>query len=331
MRRLILTVAIVILACLSVSSVYAAGTPAGTVISNSAKATYTSGGPTVTTNSNTVNVIVAEVINVTVTWQDLSSVTVSPGQTNAVLMFKVTNTGNGTEPFLLTGNATGVLGAGDVFDPTLASIYLDTNNNGSYNAGTDTLYVPNVNNPNLAADGFVNVFILANIPASGVVDGNLGFATLKAESKTGTGAAGAIFALQGDGGVDAIIGASTGTATATGKYVISSVLVSINKAATVSDVYGGTRAITGSTIRYSMTVSATGSGTAVGVVITDVIPAYTTYTPGTLKLNAGALSDNLDADAGDVGGTTAGTVTVSLGNMLSTTAVQTIAFDVTIN
>lgn len=328
MRRLILTVAIVILACLSVSSVYAAGTPAGTVISNAAKATYTSGGPVVTTNSNTVNVIVAEVINVTVTWQDAANVAVSPGQTNAVLTFKVTNTGNGTEPFLLAGNATV---AGDQFDPTLASIYLDTNNNGVYDSGTDTLYVPNVNNPNLAADGFVNVFILANIPALGVVDGNLGFATLTGTSKTGTGAAGTIFALQGDGGVDAIIGATTGTAVATGKYVISSVLVSINKSATVSDVYGGTRAITGSTIRYSMTVTATGSGTAVGVVITDVIPAFTAYTAGTLKLNAGALSDNLDADAGDVGGTTAGTVTVSLGNLTSSSAVQTIAFDVTIN
>ncbi|MBI5888144.1 MAG: hypothetical protein HZB82_05470 [Deltaproteobacteria bacterium] len=313
---------------MSVSSVYAAGTPAGTVISNAAKATYTSGGPTVTTNSNTVNVIVAEVINVTVTWQDAANVTVSPGQTNAVLIFKVTNTGNGTEPFLLTGNATV---AGDQFDPTLASIYLDTNGNGAYDSGTDTLYVPNVNNPNLAADGFVNVFVLANIPSSGVLDGNLGFATLTAASKTGTGAAGTIFALQGDGGVDAIIGASGGSAIATGKYVISSVLVSINKAATVSDVYGGTRAITGSTIRYSMTVTATGSGTAVGVVITDVIPAYTAYTAGTLKLNAVALTDNKDGDAGDVGGTTAGTVTVSLGNLTSASAVQTIVFNVTIN
>ena len=50
-----------------------------------------------------------------------------------------------------------------------------------------------------------------------------------------------------------------------------------------------------------------------GVVLSDTIPADTTYVPASITLNAGALSDALDADAGDFGVTTANAVTVNVG------------------
>jgi uncharacterized repeat protein (TIGR01451 family) len=113
--------------------------------------------------------------------------------------------------------------------------------------------------------------------------------------------------------------------------VVSSAMVNISKAAVVLDQYGGNQPITGATIHYTLAVTTVGTGTAMNVVITDLLPTNTTYAPGTLKLNSAVLTDAADADAGDVGGTTAGTVTVKLGNLTSASPVQTIAFDVRIN
>ena len=113
--------------------------------------------------------------------------------------------------------------------------------------------------------------------------------------------------------------------------VVSSTTVNTVKTVVVLDQYGGNQPITGATLRYTLAVTATGNGPAFGVVVTDAIPATTMYTPGTLRLNGVSLSDVLDADAGDVGGTTAGTVTVRLGDLTSASPVQTITFDVKIN
>ncbi|MGD8628324.1 MAG: hypothetical protein PVH52_04525, partial [bacterium] len=116
-----------------------------------------------------------------------------------------------------------------------------------------------------------------------------------------------------------------------GTSIVSTVIVDVIKSATVSDQFGGSQPIPGATITYTITVSLSGSGTAEGVVITDVIPANTTYSAGTLALNGGALTDPADGDSGDVGATTPGVVTVSLGDMPAGSADQTIVFSVVIN
>jgi hypothetical protein len=69
----------------------------------------------------------------------------------------------------------------------------------------------------------------------------------------------------------------------------------------------------------------------VGVVISDPVPVNTTPVAGTLRLNNSLLTDAADADAGDVNATTAGTVTVRLGDLNSASPVQTITFEVKIN
>ena len=107
-------------------------------------------------------------------------------------------------------------------------------------------------------------------------------------------------------------------------------VVVLTKTATVINQFNGTEPIPGATIRYTITATVTGSGTATGVVITDLIPLNTTYIPNSLKLGGAALSDGADADAGDVGGTTAGMVTVSLGDLTSLGA-KVITFEVKIN
>jgi uncharacterized repeat protein (TIGR01451 family) len=306
---------------------HALGAPAGTVINNTAEVSYSVGSVNTTATSNQVSVTVAEILDVVVTAQT-PTVAVNAGDTQQEVRYRITNTGNGTETFRLV--MTSVI-AGDQFDPVPAtpSIYFDTDNSGDLSPG-DTPYVVASNDPVLSADGFVTVLVVNDIPA-GVVDTNVGFTRLTADSRTGTGTPGTVFATQGDGGVDAVVGTTGADSEANSSYVVSGVSLTATKSQTVLDQFGGSRPVPGARINYSIVVNVTGSGTATNAVFTDNIPANTTYVPGTLQLNAGALSDAADADAGDYLSTPTARVRVSLGNLTTASGPQTVTFAVTIN
>jgi uncharacterized repeat protein (TIGR01451 family) len=313
--------------CLPTQVSLAAGTAAGTPITNQATANYTVGGTNYTQISNTTTTSVAEILNVDVVWQDAGNVAVSPGDTLQVLTFQVTNTGNGTDDYTLAGLS--ALG-GDDFDPTLLGIYLDSNGNGSYDSGTDVQYVSGTNDPALPADTAVTVFFLNNIPGS-LSEGDLGNSQITVTSKTGSGAPGTTVSNAGENGTDAVVGTSGGIDADTGSYVVSALAVSVVKSVGIADPFGGSEPVPGAVLTYTLTVGVVGAGRAQGLVITDPIPADTTYIAGTLNLNTGPLTDAADADAGDVGATTPGVVTVDLGDLTNASGIQTITFDVTIN
>ena len=324
-RRIILMVSLFMLFCSS--EAMATGTAAGTPISNMATATYTIGASTLTQDSNVEVITVDELIDMTLIWQDASDVGVSSGDVDSVLTFNLSNTGNGSEKFNLSANST--LGTGD-FDPTLTGIFFDTNGNGTYDSGTDTQHVAGTNDPVLAADASVTLFLVNSIPLA-LTDGDRGNSEISVVSSTGSGAAGTVFAGLGDSFTDAIIGSSGGASSLTGTYIVSSIAMALVKSYIISDQFGGNQPVPGATISYTITATVTGVGTSTALVVTDPIPAETTYTAGTLKLDAVLLSDAADGDEGDVGATTAGTVTVTLGNVAAGSAAQTITFDVTIN
>jgi len=307
----------------------AAGTAAGTNIANQATANYTIGAVNYLATSNTSTVRVAELLSSTVVWMDTPpGVAVSAGAANQPVTVRITNTGNGSETYLLSAQSAGI--GGDQFDPTLVGIVLDANGNGIYDAGVDTPYIPGVNDPSLAADGSRAVFVLNSIPAS-AANGDRGITRLIVTSQTGTGVPGTSFAGAGDGGSDAVVGAWGGTQTVNGAYIVSGVNAAVNKSVTVIDPRGGTQAEPGAILRYTITVSVTGGGTATGVVVIDQVPPNTTYVAGGLRLNGISLTDIADADAGDFNATTPGAITVKLGNLTSASPVQTIIFDVRIN
>jgi uncharacterized repeat protein (TIGR01451 family) len=253
--------------------------------------------------------------------------TVSPGDTDQVLTFRVTNTGNGADEYSLT--CLSVLG-GDDFDPSLVGLHFDSNGNGLYDAGTDISYQAGINDPFLAADAGITLFVLNDIPVS-PVDGDLGSSQLTAVSKTGNGTPGMVIEGAGEGGTDAVVGTSGGSDEDLGTYAVSSASVSVDKSATIADPSGGSEPVTGAVITYALAVAISGSGTALDVIITDAIPAETTYIPGTLTLNGVGLTDAADIDVGDVGATIPGMVTVNLGELPVGSPAQTITFDVRIN
>jgi uncharacterized repeat protein (TIGR01451 family) len=320
-------VAVIALAAIA-SRVEAVGVAAGTRIENTAQVSFTIGGTSLNAASNTVALTVAEVLDVVVTLQSATT-SVSPGATNQLLVYRVTNTGNASEAFRLA--LTSVLG-GDEFDPAPATpaLYFDTDGTGTLTAA-DTPYTPGANDPVLPQDGFVTVLAVHNIPG-GLANGARGLARLEAAALTGTGAPGTVFAGQGVGGTDAVVGTSGADGEATGQYVVADITLAAVKTATVTDPFGGSRPVPGARIRYQIVVTATGTGVATGVSFRDPIPANTSFVPGSITLNGNPITDSTaDADAGGYSTTPSAAVQVALGDLTQASGPQTLVFDVTIN
>ena len=297
------------LAAWTVTPAHAAGTLAGTTISNTATATYTdAGGTAVNVPSNKVDLRVDEVLNVTVASADPGDVAVAPGATNRVLTFTVTNTGNGSESFKLAP-VTAI--GGDQFDPAATSLIIDTNGNGVYDPGVDTVYAPGTNDPVLAPDASSKIFVLSTIPA-GTTDGQRGQLNLTATAKTGSGTPGTVFAGQGTGGGDAVVGATGANGSDKGFYLVSAATVAFVKSATIVDPFGGSKAVPGATITYTLVATVSGTGTLSNLAVSDPIPAATTYVPASLTAQGAAVTDTADADIGEFA---SGAITVRYGSV----------------
>lgn len=270
-------------------------TRAGVVITNTASASYDdAAGTSNTINSNTVSLRVDELLDVAVASADSADIATTPGASGQLLTFRVSNTGNGEETFRLTAN--GAI-AGDSFDPSVTTIYLDSDGNGVFDPSVDQTYVAGTNDPLIAAESAITVFVLSKTP-SGVADGGRGGVSLAAAASTGTGAAGTTYAGKGTGGGDAVVGSSTGDRSATGYFRVSAATVDFVKSAVVADQYGGSSALPGATITYTLVARTTGSGSVLNLRVGDGIPEGTSYVPGTLTLDGTGLTDASDSDAG---------------------------------
>jgi len=170
----------------------AAGTTAGTNISNVVTLNYAiAGTPAAAISSNTIVVVVDELIQLTLTWQDGSPVPVTAPSSNAPLTFLLTNVGNGQEAFSLV-RANNL--AGDDYDPldgSIGSIYLESGAQPGFQASgidADSIYTIGVNDPDLAPDVGMVIYVVSDTPAVG--NGANGDVQLSAAATT-PGAAGA--------------------------------------------------------------------------------------------------------------------------------------------
>ncbi len=300
----------------------AGGVPAGTLIENTAQATYDTGGGTETIDSNTVELRVDELLDVAVA--SLNSGPVGSDGSNAVLTFSVTNTGNGPEAYNLTVNPAV---AGNDFDPTVDGIAVDTNGNGVYDPGVDDILTAPEATELLDPDEVLTVFVLLSIPA-GVADGDEADVDLLAEAVTGTGTPGTVFDGAGEGGSDAVVGPNGADDNAIGSILIGITTVDLVKSAVVADPFGGTTVVPGSVITYTITANVSGSGSAADLIVTDPIPDDTTYVASSLTLDSAGLTDASDADAGEA--SDAAGIAVDLGTVAGGTT-HSITFNVTVD
>ncbi|QDH35239.1 DUF11 domain-containing protein [Porphyrobacter sp. YT40] len=294
--------------------------PAGSVIESTAEATYEDSGVSRTVTSNTVQVRVDELLGVAAATLDAGPLAVRSGP--QVLSFVVSNTGNGPEAVTLEV-VTSV--PGNAFDTTPDAVALDSNNNGVYDPGVDAVLPgPSVTGP-IPAGGTERVFVILIVP-SGIGDGALSQVNLIARTATGTGTPGTTFAGAGESGVDAVVGAGGGQASATGEMVGSASTVTLVKWASVTDPFGGSSPLPGATITYGMEFLVTGSAPVDAAAITDTIPPGTRYSAGSLTLEGAPLTDAAGDDAGEA---SAAGIAVTLGTVPAG-ASRTVTFDVLI-
>lgn len=180
----------------------AAGTAAGTTISNQATVNYSVGGvaqsaigssPTGNTSGAglATTFVVDDKLLLTVTKQDAAIVSVTPGQPTAVLVFQVTNAGNATQGVTFTDvqEVTGTAdpfgsATTDDFNATGPSIHVSASNSATYNSTNDTAS----SIPQLAAGGTAYVFVVAAIPNT-QVDGDMAVNALVAQVAAAGGSA----------------------------------------------------------------------------------------------------------------------------------------------
>lgn len=293
------------------------GTPVGTSISNSATLNYSVGGvpQTPVGSSATGNTsgagtattfLVDAKINPLVTGPGTFT-SVVPGQAAAASTFTVTNNGNSPIDLNLTtaniASGATLFGGTDNFDATACSTFLDTNNNGVYNPGTD---LPATFVDELASGGTQTVFVVCNIPATQVNNDNA-IVNLIATAQgtfnaTGyvatTGTLGPTLTNSGanTAGVDVVFADAAGTddvaldakSSARSVYrVITATLVVTKTATPICDPANGNanpKNIPGEAVQYAITIANTGAAAATLTSVGDTLVSQLAFDT---KLNSG--------------------------------------------
>lgn len=319
---------------------YAAGTTSGTTITNNVNVTYSVGGVTQNPLSASDSFVVDRKVNLTVTEVGSATTSVSPGQLAAVTTFDIQNLSNTTiDVGLLASNL-----SGDAYDVSNFKYYADTNNDGVYTAGTDfeITYLDQV-----AADGIMRVFVVADIPLGGST-GDVANIRLAGTAQEGTAA----------GSQGAVIGASTGANTAMGVETVladtnadgntasdgihfdedsytklAAALSATKTSRVVSDPVNGStnpKAIPGAIVEYCISVTNAGGASASNVAISDTLPSETLYysTFG-VKVDGTVTSGTCNADGAIAGSEASGVVSGTIPS-IAASQTRTVLFQVTI-
>ncbi|MGA1843233.1 MAG: hypothetical protein ACMUIS_01575 [bacterium] len=287
--------------------VYAAGTASGTIISNSASIDYSVNTiPQTPITSSAATFVVDNKVDLTVTTDDLSPVSITPGGSGYVLTFLVTNTGNTVQDYHLDANTVDTGGetafgdeTKDAFDMTSVKIRVDVNGNGIYEAGTDNATFID----ELAADVNIYVFIVADAPLSatngqyasyhltatthdGGSPGSKGSVTLNTSGDLDDPDVVQVVFADGQGSIDGI--SPDGQYSSLDDYKCVSSVLTVTKESTVkSDPINGTsnpKRIPGAVVEYLITVSnAAGAATATGITVSDSLNSE--ITTGTIAFD----------------------------------------------
>ncbi|MBA3896541.1 MAG: hypothetical protein H0X36_05295 [Sphingomonadaceae bacterium] len=348
-RKLLAGASLVAFAAFTGTAAQAAGTASGTTITNTATVNYQVGGVAQTAVNASTSFTVDRKISLTVSDASASTTTVAPGQTAAVTAFTVTNTSNSVLDLGLSvaqqAGGAAPHGGTDNFDVTAPALFVDTNGNGVYDAGTDTAvtFLDEV-----AADASKTVFVVANVPA-GRVNGDIAAVTLTAQARDG-GSAGVQGAVSTEtagantAGVDTVFADTAGATdanrdgqfSAKDDYTVAAAALTVTKISKViSDPFNGAanpKLIPGAVVEYCIQVANAAGGTAAtSVAITDVVPAQTTYSAAFgIFLNGTVTAGSCNADGVAGGSYVAPTVSGTIAS-IAAGATRTLYFRATIN
>lgn len=330
---------------------FAAGTTAGTSVVNTATVDYQVGGVGQTQKSANNSFVVDRKINLTVAEVGSVTTTVSPGLNNQITTFQVTNTSNEVLDFALTlsqlSGGTAAHSGTDTFDVTNVRIYRDnpvTGTVGSWDAGDALVtYVDE-----LAADTSATLFVMADVPGSGLSTGNVAGVQLRATAREGGTASsqGAVItqtAGANTAGKDTVFadGAGVNDAARDGShsddddYTVSTAALTVVKSSIViSDPFNGTtnpKMIPGAVVQYCISVAnAAGGASATTVAINDSVPGALTFLAGSIRLNGTVTGSTCNAD-GVAGGSYAAPVVSGTIATITAGDTRTLVFQATVN
>lgn len=318
-KQLLGAVSAVALVAMSSSPAFAAGTNAGTTITNNVSVDYTVNGNAQTRVTASNAFTVDRRVNLTVTAIN-TPVQVSPNQTNRVLAFDVTNSSNSA----IDVNLATALRGGTATNITNIRIFRDSNSNRQLDADELTAG-PITFLDEVAADATVGVLVVSNIgigarngdtftvglTGTAHAAGATGLGTLL-QATSGANDPTAIDTVLFDGASAGGDAANNGQFSANGVYTVSGAVLTLTKtsrvlADPVNDFVNGTdpnpnaKAIPGATVEYCITVAnAAGAATASGVTVNDDLPPEVTFVTGSSRINGTATC---------TGGTAGGTLT----------------------
>jgi uncharacterized repeat protein (TIGR01451 family) len=297
MRKLFLALAVLLICAVvtAPSQVMAAGTLAGTNISNQAYADYkdANGNAMTRVYSNTVTVTVSQVAAVSI----VPPTVTSSAKNGDVIYYLVQlfNTGNGNDTQTFTYATSGT------WTPTSVRMFYDVNNNHVYDAGDVTLTetapgsktyktVNGAGTPvQISPDDDYDVIMEVTVPAVAAAPNNTSdVITITTKSDFDN------------------------TKTATGTYTTTVLAASIAAVKTHTPAGTPTYLKPGDVATYTITLTNSGSTDGTVVTVTDPLPTNMTYVPGSIKvsINGGAFAARTDAADNDGARYDAGTRSV---------------------
>jgi len=247
------------------------GVTQGAEISNSLTAHYnlTPGGPTYTATTNTASATVGYYTAILLDPDRSGSY--NPGD-QVVYSFTATNNGNAADRINLVYNSTSAwswvfwadVDANGIPGTNGDYLLTDTNGDGKIDTG---ILTPN--------GGSIRILAVATVPAG-----------------------------SSDGAVDVttVTGSSARDASVTDPEILTTTVTAPVLSVTKTVTPTGSQP-PGTVLTYTITVTNTGSGAATNVVISDIIPQYTSYQAGSIKTGAtvATLTPRTDASDGDGG------------------------------
>jgi uncharacterized repeat protein (TIGR01451 family) len=259
MRKLFLTIAILLfVAVIATPPAMAVGTAVSTTISNQAYGDYkdANGNNMARAYSNTVTITVAQVYAVR-----LNPTSAGSSGGNDLPVFyssRLYNDGNGpdTQTFTLTST-------GGTWAPTSYTVYRDVNDNGAYDAGTDTVITPSGGNyltASIAADGYFPIIVAVLVPDNAT-------------------------APNGTNNQSTLTTTSNGDPTKTTSSVATTTVLAAVIASTKTHTSPGGTHKPGDVVTWTVMMSNSGSAAATAISAIDVIPTNVTFVPGSIEVN----------------------------------------------
>jgi len=278
MRKLF-TVIILLLfsAVLAVPQAMAAGTLAGTAISNQAYGDYkdSNGNAMTRVYSNTVTVTVSQVAGANIVPPTITSA----AKNGDVIYYHVQlfNTGNANDTQTFSYATSGT------WTPTLVRMFYDVNNDHVYTAGTDILLTETAPGSKtykttapISPDDDYDVQMEVTVPAVNAAPNNTtDVITVTTRSDFDN------------------------TKTATGTYTTTVLAAALSAVKTHTPTGSPTYLKPGDLVTYTVTLSNSGSIDAVGVTFNDPLPSSLTYVPGSLKISVNGAAVVAKTDTAD--------------------------------